>query len=85
MGCQPPVQQSPLIHHDAVVRLFDTLADRFREYIGLCEDGSAEARGNARTTVEPLLPSPGWLGQLLSPSAGVVIGVDAITALFPAR
>jgi len=72
-----------LVHHGAAVRLFDLLADRLNRYRNLWEDGRAEARGTARTTVEPLLPRAGWLGRLLSPSAGRVIDAESITAVFP--
>jgi hypothetical protein len=74
-----------ILQHGAVVRLFDLLADRFREYIARCQDGRATARGNARTAVEPLLPSPGWLETLLSPSAGRVLTTDDVAGLFPTR
>ena len=72
-----------LIQHDAAVRLYDILADRFRQYAALCGDGSAEARGEARTKIEGLLPSDRWLERLLLPSQGRVIVPDEITALFP--
>ena len=74
-----------LLHHDAAVRLYDILADRFRQYASLCGDGSAEARGQARTKIESLLPPDRWLERLLFPSQGRVIGPDEITALFPPR
>ncbi|MGH3874877.1 MAG: DEAD/DEAH box helicase [Pseudonocardiaceae bacterium] len=72
-----------LVHHPAAVRLFDILADRFRQYAALCGDGSAEARGEARTKIEALLPTDRWLDRLLSPSQGKVIGTYEIAALFP--
>lgn len=73
------------LQHDAAVRLYDILADRLKQYAALCGDGSAEARGQARTTIEALLPTEGWLERLLRPTQGRVIGADEITALFPTR
>ncbi|WP_101789189.1 DEAD/DEAH box helicase family protein [Nonomuraea indica] len=74
-----------IINHDAAVRLYDVLADRLRQYAALCGDGNAEARGEARTKIEALLPPDGWLGKLLSPTLGKVINVDDVTNLFPPR
>jgi len=74
-----------LLSHAAVVRLYDLLADRIRQYAGLCGDGSAEARGNARTRTEQLLPPDGWLERLLSPTQGRVINADDVAAMFPPR
>jgi len=74
-----------LLQHDAAVRLYDILADRFRQYSALCGNGTAEARGQARTKIESLLPPDRWLERLLFPSQGRVIGPDEITALFPPR
>jgi hypothetical protein len=72
-----------LVHHDAAICLFDILSDRLRQYVGLCADGSAEARGKGRTTIEQRLPPGPWLERLLFPSQGRVIGVDHIASLFP--
>lgn len=44
----------------AVLRLFDLLADHFRTYQARC--------GAARQAVEPQLPRKGWLKRLLAPS-----------------
>jgi hypothetical protein len=74
-----------LINHEAAVRLYDVLADRLRQYAASCGDGNAQARGEARTKAEVLLPPDGWLGRLLAPTHGKVILVDDIAALFPAR
>jgi hypothetical protein len=71
--------------HEAAVRLYDVLADRLRHYAALCGDGNAEARGNARTKIEAQLPQDGWLGRLLAPTQGKVIGVDDVAGLFPPR
>jgi hypothetical protein len=73
-----------LINHDAAVRLYDVLADRLWQYAALCGDGNAEARGEARTKIEALLPPDGWLGRLLSPTLGKVISVGDVASLFPA-
>ena len=72
-----------LLHHGAVMRLFDLLADRLREYIAPSKDGRAEARGNARTAVEPLLPGEGWLSSSLRPSEGRVVTADDVGGVFP--
>jgi hypothetical protein len=61
------------------------LADRLRRYDALCGDGNAEARGDARTKIEVLLPPDGWLSDLLSPTQGKIISADDITKLFPGR
>jgi len=74
-----------LINHEAAICLYDILADRIRQYAALCGDGSAEARGDARTKIEALLPPDGWLGKLLSPTQGRVISADEIASLFPRR
>lgn len=74
-----------LVHHPAAVRLFDILAGHLRQYAALCGDGSAEARGEARTKIEALLPPDRWLDRLLSPAQEQVIGADDIAALFPPR
>jgi len=72
-----------LLQHDAAVRLYDILADRLRQYAALSGDGSAEARGQARTKTEGLLPPDRWLERLLIPTQGRIVGPDDITALFP--
>jgi hypothetical protein len=74
-----------MIHHDAALRLYDVLADRLRQYAALCGDGNAEARGEARTKIEALLPPDGWLGKLLSPTLGKIISVTDVASLFPRR
>jgi hypothetical protein len=69
------------VSHEATLRLFDLLADRLRQYDGLCADGTAEARGEARIRTEQLLPPDGWLGHLLNPSGGVILtGADVAHA-----
>jgi hypothetical protein len=73
------------INHGAAVRLYDILADRLRQYAALCGDGSAQARGEARTKIEALLPPDRWLERLLAPTQGRVVKVDEIAALFPPR
>lgn len=72
-----------LISHEAAVRLYDLLADRLRRYNALCRDGSAEARGDARTRVEQTLPPDGWLATLLAPSQGRVVSIDEVAGRFP--
>jgi hypothetical protein len=74
-----------LINHEAAVRLYEILADRIRQYAASSGDGSAEARGDARTKTETLLPPDGWLEKLLSPTRGRVISASEIAALFPPR
>ena len=54
-------------------------------YAALCGNGNAEARGDARTKIEALLPPDGWLGRLLAPSQGKVIGVRDVAELCPPR
>jgi hypothetical protein len=73
-----------LVNHSAAVRLYDMLADRLRQYDALCGDGNAEARGEARTRIEALLPQEdGWLGKLLAPSHGKLITASDVEAIFP--
>jgi hypothetical protein len=73
-----------LVNHGAAVRLYDMLADRLRQYNALCGDNNAEARGEARTKIEALLPQEdGWLGKLLAPSRGRLITADDASAIFP--
>jgi len=60
------------------------LADRLRHYDALCGDNNAEARGQARTRIEALLPQEdGWLGRLLALSLGKLITADEVAATFP--
>ncbi|MGW1438709.1 DEAD/DEAH box helicase family protein [Streptomyces griseus] len=73
-----------LVNHSAAVRLYDVLADRLRKYDALCGDNNAEARGEARTRIEALLPQEdGWLGKLLAPSRGRLVTADDVGAIFP--
>ncbi|KQV11420.1 MULTISPECIES: DEAD/DEAH box helicase family protein [unclassified Kitasatospora] len=73
-----------LVNHGAAVRLYDMLADRLRQYDALCGGNNAEARGEARTRIEALLPQQdGWLGKLLAPSRGRLITADDVAAIFP--
>ncbi|MFI9327938.1 DEAD/DEAH box helicase [Kitasatospora sp. NPDC052868] len=73
-----------LVNHEAAVRLYDLLADRLRQYDALCGDNNAEARGEARTRIEALLPQEdGWLGKLLAPTRGRFITSDDVAAIFP--
>ena len=73
-----------LVNHGTAVRLYDMLADRLRQYDALCGDNDAEARGEARTRIETLLPQEdGWLGKLLAPSRGRLITANDVTAMFP--
>ena len=74
-GAEAARDKIALVSHEAAVRLYDLLADRLRQYAALCGSGNAEARGDARTKIEALLPPDGWLGRLLAPSQGKVIGV----------
>jgi hypothetical protein len=70
------------LNESAVVALFDLIAARFLEYHRLSGGSSAMERGNARMTVEPKLPSSDWLGRLLVPSSGRVIGRSDIEDAF---
>lgn len=73
-----------LVNHGAAVRLYDMLADRLRQYDALCGDNHAEARGEARTRIEALLPQEdGWLGKLLAPSRGKLVRAHDVAAIFP--
>ena len=73
-----------LLNHGAALRLYDLLADRLRRYDALCGDGNAEARGEARTKIEALLPQEDrWLGKLLAPSRGKLTTADDVACLFP--
>ncbi|MFB7335246.1 DEAD/DEAH box helicase [Streptomyces adustus] len=75
-----------VVNHGAAVRLYDMLADRFRQYDALCGDNSADARGEARTKIQALLPQEdGWLGKLFAPSRGQLITADDVAAVFPSR
>lgn len=84
-GAEAARDKIALVSHEAAVRLYDLLADRLRQYAALCGNGNAEARGDARTKIEALLPPDGWLGRLLAPSQGKVIGVRDVAELFPPR
>lgn len=71
-----------LIHQPAAVRLYDLLADKFREYASLRGIGDAMSRGAARMAVETSMPAAGRLESLLSPSGGRVRSVSDIDVLF---
>ena len=74
-----------LLNWDAVTRLCDLMADRFREYVQARQSGGASERGAARTAVEARMPEQGWLEELLNPSNGVVLGRQDVDKLFGAR
>jgi hypothetical protein len=71
------------MYHATAVRLYDILTDRRRQYAALCGDGSAEARGLARTKIEALLPPDRWLEKLLAPTGGRVTSTEDVAGLFP--
>ena len=77
--------QITLLNHGAAVRLYNLLADRLRQYASLCGNGNAQARGDARTTIEDILPPDGWLGKLLSPTLGKITTVHDVARMFPSR
>lgn len=70
-----------LVHSDAVIALFDLMADRLLDYASRWHD-SARERGAAREIVESRLPPSSWLEQLLSPTHGKVLRKDAVAAVF---
>lgn len=72
-----------LLTEDAVVTLFDVLADRLRQYDRLCGEDTARLRGEARTIVERRMPSSGWMSDLLAPSGGRMLTAADVNALFP--
>ena len=72
-----------IIHYDALVKLWDILADRFRRYSEAWDEGDAESRGEARITVEEFLPKSGFLGRLLKPSMGRMLFAEDIEDMFP--
>jgi hypothetical protein len=74
-----------IINIEAVLVLFDFLADRFRDYMRLWSSGTAAQRGAARAAVEPKLPHKGWLGRLLAPTGGHCRQRDAVEAEFSGR
>jgi Helicase C-terminal domain/DEAD/DEAH box helicase len=76
-------QKITLVHHGAVMALFEMLARRVLDYVGLCGTGSAEERGEARTRLERMLPDDGFLERLLAPSNGRVLGVEDVAEIFP--
>ena len=71
-----------VLHEDAVMALFEMLADRFLAYQQACGGGSAAERGAARTAIEARLPKVGWLARLLVPSQGKVVRRADIEELF---
>jgi TRAP-type C4-dicarboxylate transport system permease small subunit len=81
-----------LVHHVAATVLFDMLARRVRDYVGLCGTGSTmsacaapaalRSSGAARTKLEQMLPADGFLERLLAPTDGRVIGAEDITEIF---
>jgi hypothetical protein len=62
-----------VLHESAVMRLFESLADRLIQYQQLWGTGLAAERGDARSQLESRLPAPDWLRRLLSPSQGRVL------------
>ena len=76
-------QRITLIHHGATTVLFDMLTRRLLDYASLCGTGTAEERGTARTKLERMLPSDGFLERLLAPSNGRVLNAEDVTEIFP--
>jgi len=72
-----------IVHQDALVRLVDLMTDRFRRYANEYGDGDARSRGQARTSVEGILPAHNWLQQFLKPSGGRIRSVAEVEDLFP--
>ena len=72
-----------IVHRDALMKLLDLLTDRFRRYGDAWGSGDAESRSAARSMVEELLPSGGWLQQLLKPSQGKIVLPEDVDSLFP--
>lgn len=67
---------------EAVVRMFDQLADRFRGYLQRRGHGSVAERGEARAWTEERLPNPGWLERLMSPSHGRCLTDAEVARIF---
>lgn len=72
-----------LINHGAAVRLYDILADRIRQSLRCAATGVAEARGDARTKIEALLPPDLLAGEIAFTDAGPRGLGDQIAGLFP--
>jgi hypothetical protein len=62
-----------IMHEDGALALFDTMSELFASYMVTWGSGSTVERGNARSEIERRLPSVGWLGRLLSPTAGSIL------------
>jgi hypothetical protein len=71
-----------ILQAEAILRLYDLLADRFRTYLQHRGRGTAQERGAARERVELRLPPPGWLQRVLSPSQGKTRTADDVSAEF---
>jgi hypothetical protein len=71
-----------VIHESAVMRLFESLADRLITYQRLWGGGVAAERGLARSQLETRLPTPDWLRRLLAPSQGRVLTDREVDEIF---
>jgi len=67
---------------DAVLALFDLLAERFTEYVSVSGAGTATERGAARSALETRLPSGNWLGALTAGSTAEIVSVQDVRNRF---
>lgn len=70
-----------IMHEDGALAVFDTMAELFASYMATWGSGSAIERGNARNEIERRLPAAGWLGRLLSPTAGSILRAQDVRQL----
>ena len=75
-----------IMHTDAVLAVYDQMADLLRQYLAAWGSGTAAERGTARSAVEPQLPRADWLVRLLKPAGGTVMRApQAVSILTSAR
>ncbi|MEB0288494.1 DEAD/DEAH box helicase family protein [Cryobacterium sp. 10S3] len=71
-----------VIDQEAVVLLFDYMAERFTEYSSASGSGSAKERGVARSTLERRLVGGDWLADLTQSRTGARVSVTDVENAF---
>lgn len=73
-----------VIDQEAIVLLFDYMAERFTEYASASGSGSAKERGIARSSLERRLVGGPWLADLTQSKFGSRVSVTDVESVFMA-
>jgi hypothetical protein len=71
-----------VLDQEAVVLLFDYMAERFTEYSSASGSGSAKERGAARSTLERRLVGGSWLADLTKNTSGTRVSTTDVENVF---